>query len=228
MHPGTRDAGGSVVLRGPSEKSNIGTPIRPLPVVAVGAPRHVPKPGHRTEIGLGTNLVDHAAGLPLDARTSAPDLSPDLSGVRTRPSDRPGFGWQEPASDYSPVVLPMSKVWVALLTVFGLALVPAGILIALLSASSRPGDALQQSPSRTEAISPSSEAAPAETAAPSASAPAEAAPQPSSTASSEERSQHRTAAKQSARPKPATVRRIEVPRRAPASATIKRSSESSP
>src|SRR5262249_53585079 len=105
------------IMRSHSPRSH-SEPILPFPLVPVEARRHILGDPVRTRLGIGDLSIDHAAGLPRDARSSWPPSSDWAVQPRSR-------GWSEtpnpgrfPASsqpawkfqDDSPVDLPMRSM----------------------------------------------------------------------------------------------------------------------
>src|SRR5690349_11573001 len=121
-------------------------PFRLIPI------ERAPKRRVPTRIGIGEKLVGHAAGPPLNARSSQP-------GVRsTAPPSQLAFPpprIPEPSSDVSeirrmselrewrsvdaPVHLPMRRTWVTVWTVLAILLIPLAIVASLYFGSRRSG-----------------------------------------------------------------------------------------
>ena len=90
-------------------------PIRPFPLVPVEARRHILGDPVRTRLGVGEASIDHAAGLPLEARASWPPAQawanqPRSGGWSETPNHVPmsRYGFTNPND--APVDLPLRSV----------------------------------------------------------------------------------------------------------------------
>jgi len=110
-----------------------------------------------TRVGIGANLIDHAAGVPLARRASRPGLDPQPSFPP--PVYRPPESGPIPIAvhpkfrDDAPVVLPMRRTWTLLLLVIALVLIPVGICASLVLSSRAPKSPLPPQP-RSDIVSP--------------------------------------------------------------------------
>jgi hypothetical protein len=67
--------------------------MQPFPLVSIDARRHLVADPLRTRIGIGEARIDHAAGLPLRARRSAP-------ASHAAPMPAPVRQWDTPVNDW--------------------------------------------------------------------------------------------------------------------------------
>jgi hypothetical protein len=109
-------------------------PIRPFPLVPVEARRHILGDPVRTRLGVGEVSIDHAAGLPLVARSSRPAARDRAVQPRSRswsetpnPAPMPRYGFTHP--DDSPVDLPLRSV--SRMVLVGVAVLVAFIAVVL-------------------------------------------------------------------------------------------------
>jgi hypothetical protein len=193
----------SFVTPAPPAESR-GGPIHPRPTVSVGARKHVPASRIQTQIGIGENTIDHAAGVARYDRVSGAQ-----GALPNREEDSGLFATGHWVQDEPQVVLPLRRTWIVVWTAISMALVPLAVGTMIALASKGPDDAPpDRASSRSDVVvpAPRTELAPAESAAAPPSDPTKAAPRPDEG--------NRSAVKQRA-PRGAKERRMEVQRRAP-------------
>jgi hypothetical protein len=75
--------------------------VQPSRLVSIDSRRHIPKTATRTRLGVGDQLIDHAAGKPLDARQSFP-------GIPAPPEPRYADGARNSATGRHYVIAPVA------------------------------------------------------------------------------------------------------------------------
>jgi hypothetical protein len=123
------------VKRAPSTESNLGAPIKALPVIVIDA---------------------HTPARQVRARGRRPEVVPR--------SD-PGTSRRKPSALDAPVVLPIGTKWIPFLIVLAVLLVPIAIVIVLFLASRRPVPVVPPRGSRVDLVTPSAREVSAPTAA---------------------------------------------------------------
>jgi hypothetical protein len=81
------------------------TPMKPIPLVSIDTRKHLLPDPVRTRLGVGEAFIDHAAGMPLRVRRSAPPVAPVMASMASYAPPGSANVWDERENVHDPNLL---------------------------------------------------------------------------------------------------------------------------